>query len=97
MVIPEESANDITAVLSPIVAPGSFLVSDTQNSFTTAAADMGVEIETAIHSKREYVRDDVHSGTADGLGGTLERAKDDVYHRLSREHPQRYLDEICFR
>ncbi len=50
-----------------------------------------------IHSKREYVRDDVHSGTADGLEGTLERAKDGVYHRLSREHLQRYLDEICLR
>lgn len=32
-----------------------------------------------------------------GLGGTLERAKDGVYHRLSREHLQCYLDEICFR
>lgn len=97
MVIPEESADDIMAALSPIVAPGSLLVSDKQNSFTAAAADMGLEIETVIHSKREYVRDDVHSGTVDGLGGTLERAKDGVYHRLSRGHLQRYLDEICFR
>jgi transposase-like protein len=97
MVIPEESADDIMAALSPIVAPGSLLVSDKQNSFTAAAADMGLEIETVIHSKREYVRDDVHSGTVDGLGGTLERAKGGVYHRLSRGHLQRYLDEICFR
>lgn len=33
MVIPEESADDITAALAPIVAPGSLLVSDKQNSF----------------------------------------------------------------
>jgi hypothetical protein len=97
MVIPGDSADDITAALSPIVAPSSFLVSNKQNSFTAAAGDMGLEIETVIHSKREYVRDNVHSGTADGLGGILERAKDGVYHRPSREHLQRYLDEICFR
>lgn len=95
--IPQESADDITAALKPVVGPGSFLVSDKQNSFTAAAADMGLEIETVTHSKREYVRDDVQSGTVDGLGGMLERAKDGVYHRLGREHLQRYVDEICFR
>ena len=73
--IPQESTADITAALNPIVAPGSLLVSDKENSFTAAATDMGLEIETVIHSEREYVRDDVHSGTADGLGGILERAK----------------------
>jgi hypothetical protein len=49
------------------------------------------------NTDKEYVRDDVHSNTADGIGSLLERARMGVWHRMSKQHLQRYLDEISFR
>ncbi len=53
--------------------------------------------QTVVHSAKEFVRGEVHSNTADGIGSMLERARMGVWHRMSRLHLQRYLDEIGFR
>jgi len=53
--------------------------------------------QTVVHSAKEFVRGEVHSNTADGIGSMLERARMGVWHRMSRQHLQRYLDEIGFR
>ena len=49
------------------------------------------------HSMEEYARDDVHSNTAESFGSILERAKLGVFHHMSTQHLQRYLNEIGFR
>jgi hypothetical protein len=53
--------------------------------------------QTVVHSAKEFVRGEVHSNTADGIGSMLERARMGVWHRMSGLHLQRYLDEIGFR
>lgn len=57
----------------------------------------GVGHQTVVHSAKEFVRGEVHSNTADGIGSLLERARMGVWHRMSRQHLQRYLNEISFR
>ena len=53
--------------------------------------------QTVVHSAKEFVRGEVHSNTADGIGSMLERARLGVWHRMSPWHLQHYLDEIGFR
>lgn len=49
------------------------------------------------HSRGEYARGNVHSNTAESYGAILERAKQGVFHYMSKRHLKRYLDEFGFR
>jgi len=52
---------------------------------------------TVNHSQKEYARGDVYNNTAESFSAILERAKQGVFHYLSRKHLKRYLHEIGFR
>lgn len=52
---------------------------------------------TVNHLSREYARGPVHNNTAESFGALIERAKQGVFHYMSRTHIRRYLDEISFR
>lgn len=49
------------------------------------------------HSQKEYARGDIHNNTAESFNAILERAKQGVFHYLSKKHLSRYLHEIGFR
>jgi len=49
------------------------------------------------HSHKQYCRADAHNNTAESFGAILERAKQGVFHYLSKRHLHRYLHEIGFR
>ena len=49
------------------------------------------------HQNREYSRGDIHNNTAESFNAMLERAKQGVYHYLSKKHLSRYLHEVGFR
>jgi hypothetical protein len=52
---------------------------------------------TVNHLSKEYARGPVHNNTAESFGALIERAKQGVFHYMSRKHTSRYLDEISFR
>lgn len=49
------------------------------------------------HSMGEFARGDVHNNTAESFSALLERAKEGIFHYLSKKHLTRYLNEIGFR
>jgi len=49
------------------------------------------------HGAKEFARGDVHNNTAESFNALLERAKQGVFHYMSKKHLQCYLDEIGFR
>ena len=49
------------------------------------------------HQSKEYSRGDTHNNTAESFNAILERAKQGVFHYLSKKHLSRYLHEIGFR
>jgi hypothetical protein len=49
------------------------------------------------HSQKEYARGNVHNNTAESFGAILERAKQGIFHYLSKKHLTRYLSEFSFR
>lgn len=96
-VVPSEKTEDIQAALFGVVAQPAVVYSDKDQTFLNVIRAFGMGHETVVHSAKEFVRGEVHSNTTDGIGSMLERARMGVWHRMSRQHLQRYLDEIGFR
>lgn len=97
IVVPTEKADDIQAALTGVVAQPAVVFSDKDQTFLNVMKAFGMGHQTVVHSAKEFVRGAVHSNTADGIGSMLERARMGVWHRMSRQHLQRYLDEIAYR
>lgn len=53
--------------------------------------------ESVNHGHKEYARGEAHINTGESFNAILERAKQDVFHFVSRQHLPRYLGEIAFR
>jgi hypothetical protein len=53
--------------------------------------------ETVAHSKKEYVRGDVHTNTVEGFYSIFKRGMKGVYQHCKEKHLHRYLCEFDFR
>jgi transposase-like protein len=53
--------------------------------------------ETVHHSSKEYVRDDVHTNSAEGYFSIFKRGMRGVYQHCAEKHLHRYLAEFDFR
>jgi hypothetical protein len=53
--------------------------------------------ESVDHSKGEYVRDDVHTNTAEGFFSIFKRGLVGTYQHIESQHVHRYLAEFDFR
>ena len=49
------------------------------------------------HKCKEYVRGDVYTNTIEGFWSLLKRGIIGIYHFISKQHLQRYVDEFVFR
>src|SRR4030042_3438070 len=49
------------------------------------------------HATKEWAIGGVHTNTIEGFWSTLKRGISGVYHHVSRQHLQRYIDEYAFR
>jgi hypothetical protein len=92
--------NDSIAVLKPVVnalvSTTAHLMSDEHHAYTNIAKAFRRHSHVN-HGRGEYARGRVHSNTAESYGAILERAKQGVFHYLSKKHLQRYLHEFGFR
>jgi hypothetical protein len=92
--------NDRIAVLKPVVrsfvSTEAHLMSDEHHSYVNIAKAYSGHSHVN-HSRGEYARGNVHSNTAESFGAILERAKQGVFHYLSKMHLNRYLNEFDFR
>jgi hypothetical protein len=52
---------------------------------------------TVNHTRKEYVRGDVHTNTVEGFFSILKRGLVGTFHAVSRKHFHRYLDESAFK
>jgi len=66
-------------------------------AYTRIVDDEDTTHEAVNHSKREYVRGDVHTNTIEGAFGLFKRGLVGSFHQISRKHLDRYLDEFEFR
>jgi transposase-like protein len=60
--------------------------------------DMGfASHDTVTHSKREYVRGNVHTNSVEGFFSLLKRGINGIYHHVGKGHLGKYCDEFSFR
>ena len=78
------------------VDPAAFLMTDGNPAYADIAEGFAGHAYVE-HGDREYARGEVHNNTAESYNSILERAKIGVFHQISKEHMQRYVDEVAFR
>jgi transposase-like protein len=73
------------------------IMTDEHAAYPTAMAEFGDRHETVTHSKKEYVRGDVHTNTVESAFSLLKRGIVGTWHRVSAKHLAAYLDEMTWR
>jgi transposase-like protein len=78
------------------VLPGSTVYTD-ESSVYSPLHEAGYHHSRVNHSTKVYVAGDVHTNTIEGFWSLLKRGIGGVYHSVSTQHLQSYLDEYTFR
>ncbi len=94
--IKNDSIKNLMPMVNKFVHKDSHLRTDQLHAYKTIGADYASH-ESVNHLNKEYARGDVHNNTAESFNATLERAKQGVFHHMSKKHLKLYLDEIGFR
>lgn len=95
-VIPDRSAETLMPILRTKVLPASTVYTDEWKSYRGLGRE-GYTHERVNHSQGVYVSGDVHVNTVEGFWGLLKGGLRGVYHGVSTQHLQSYLDEYAFR
>lgn len=93
-------SSDSYAVMAPhvkqVVAPAARVMTDQLHAYMALGQEFSSH-ESVNHGIREYARGEAHVNTAESFNAILERAKQGVFHFVSRQHIPRYLSEVSFR
>jgi hypothetical protein len=94
--VPHDGESALRPFVEAAVDPAAYLMSDHNHAYTRIAESFAGH-SAVNHGDREYVRGEVHNNTAESYNAILERALVGVFHYMSKEHMQRYVDEAAFR
>jgi transposase-like protein len=95
-VIPDTSRISITPILREnMVKDACVLVTDEWWAYREIAKEMPHVIVN--HTLGEYVSGAFHTNTIEGFWSQLKRTIKGTHIHVSREHLQKYVDEVCFR
>ena len=94
--VSSDSVADLKPKISKFVDPRSHLMSNQHSTYQSVGKGYH-DHQWVHHGEKEFARGDVRNNTAESFNALLERAKQGVFHYLSKEHLQRYLHEFEFR
>jgi transposase-like protein len=94
--VPHNGETALGPFVRGAVGPDAYLMSD-HNQAYVKIGECFAGHSYVDHGRREYARGEVHNNTAESYNAILERAKIGVFHFMSKEHMQRYVDEVSFR
>jgi len=94
--IDSDKAAELAPWVERFVDQQAHLMTDQNQAYQKIGADYTAH-SWVNHSAKEFVRGDVHNNTAESFSSLLERAKQGVFHYMSKKHLPRYLNEIGFR
>jgi transposase-like protein len=94
-VIPFSGAGDVQPPVVRNVKPGSRLYTDDWPSYR--GLELVFDHQTINHSAGIYADGTVHTQTIEGFWATVKNGLRGVFHGVSREWLQSYLNEYCFR
>ncbi|HVV79443.1 MAG TPA: IS1595 family transposase [Pseudolabrys sp.] len=79
------------------VKPGSKINTDEASNFKLLKERYGFDHEMVDHSKKEYVRGDVHTNSIEGFWSNVKRGISGTYVHVSKKHLPSYLREFEYR
>ena len=94
-VIPNSSGPTLRDAVREIVEPGSTLYTDEWVGYLTLAGEY--DHRTIRHADRLYVDGTTHTQTVEGFFGSSKNAIRGVYHGVSTQWLQGYLNEFAWR
>jgi len=103
-VIPGVTADELTSVIKRHVVPGSVIYTDEYPSYERSKTlkdrdgkPLRYKHYQIRHKDNVYVNGDIHTNSIDGFWSPIKRGIGGVYHSVSPEYLQTYLDEYSFR
>jgi hypothetical protein len=94
--VPGMSAEAVQAPLDGTVEPTAHLMTDGHRAMATVGKGF-VAHDSVNHGALEFVRGIVHTNSAEGFADRIRRTVAGVFHHVSQDHLDHYLDEISFR
>jgi transposase-like protein len=94
--VPVADKASVTKIVRDNIARESRLHTDESKLYTGSDAHFASH-ETVKHSRKEYVRGDVHTSSAEGYFSIFKRGMRGVYQHCAEKHLHRYLAEYDFR
>lgn len=94
-VFESNKGEDIKNAIKNNVEKHSWLFTDGSNLYKQGLDKY--KKEHVVHSKREYVKGDIHTNNIENFWGVMKRGIYGTYHQVSYKHLQRYCDEFSFR
>ncbi|MCP4082515.1 MAG: IS1595 family transposase [Gammaproteobacteria bacterium] len=95
-VIPGDSYAVLAPHVKQVVSPAARVMTDQLRAYIALGKEFSGH-ESVNHGIKEYARGEAHVNTAESFNAILERAKQGVFHYVSRQHIPRYLSEVTFR
>lgn len=95
-VIADVTAKTLKGAIREHVDTQARIMTDENSAYVGLAKEYASH-DSTTHSKREYVRGDVHSNTAESVFALFKRGVYGIYHNISKTHLHRYLGEFDFR
>ena len=96
--VSNRGSRSIDRFLKENVSPDAeALYTDALPAYPFAARAHGVPHDSVNRSENEWVHGQVHTNTIEGVWSLLDRSIIGAYHKISRKHLPRYLDELEWR
>ncbi len=88
--------DELQSMIKETVTDGSTIYTD-ENLGYRGLNKKGYKHETVNHSVGEYIKGQVHTNGMESFWSMLKRGHTGVYHKMSKKHLQRYVDEYAGR
>jgi transposase-like protein len=90
------TGKQLLEVLNQIVSQQSILISDEFKGYNILKHKTN-HLHFRIDHSKQFTDGDIHTNNIENFWGTLKRGILGIYHHVSCQHLQKYLDEFCFR
>jgi transposase len=96
VVAPDATSKTVMGHITGRVLPGSTIFTDEWQAYWNVSKQ-GYEHRRIFHKQGVYVSGDVHTNTIEGFWSLVKNGIRGVYHNVSKQHLQGYLNEYAWR
>lgn len=97
LAVGDTTAKTLVGSIRQFVLPSTTVFTDEYASYNTVSEGRRYEHRRIRHSEKVYVIGDIHTNTVEGFWSLIKRGIGGVYHSVSAEYLQSYLNEYSFR